>query len=185
VHGLSTSPTSTDTPQSGWTRQRFADPSGVAPVEAISVSGAGHSLPMTGMAQYALQFFGLTSGGTTSPPPSDSTCRVTYTANTWNSGFTADITITSTTAVSGWNLTWTRPGNQQVTNAWNATMSQSGTQVTARNAPYNATIAAGATTTFGLQATLSSRDMGTALDWRSNGRNLDLATRQLFTVLYY
>ena len=51
VHGLSTTPASTDTPGSGWTRQRFADSSGTVPVEAITVSGAGHSLPMTGMAQ--------------------------------------------------------------------------------------------------------------------------------------
>jgi poly(hydroxyalkanoate) depolymerase family esterase len=155
VHGLSTTPTSTDTPQSGWTRQRFAGSSGTAPVEAITVSGAGHSLPMSGMAQYAVEFFGLASGNPTTPPPSDSTCQVTYTANTWNNGFTAQISITSTTTVNGWTLTWAWPGDQHVTSAWNADVTQSGAQATARNAPYNATIAAGAATSFGLQATYS------------------------------
>lgn len=155
VHGLSTTPTSTDAPRSGWTRQRFADSSGTVPVEAITVSGAGHSLPMTGMAQYAVEFFGIASGDSTPPPQSDSTCQVTYTANTWNNGFTADISITSTTTVNGWTLTWAWPGDQHVTGAWNADVTQSGAQATARNAPYNATIAAGAATSFGLQATYS------------------------------
>jgi poly(hydroxyalkanoate) depolymerase family esterase len=59
VHGFGTTPTSTDTPQSGWTRQRWTDSSRTTRVEAISVAGAGHNLPMRGMAQYAIQFFGL------------------------------------------------------------------------------------------------------------------------------
>ncbi len=156
VHGLSTTPTSTDTPQSGWTRQRFADSSGTAQVEAISVAGAGHSLPMTGMAQYAIEFFGLTSTSS-SPPPSSASCRVTYTPNTWANGFTADVRVanTGTSAVNGWTVTWTWPGNQQVTNAWNATVTQSGTQVSARNVAYNGTIAPAATADFGFQATYS------------------------------
>jgi poly(hydroxyalkanoate) depolymerase family esterase len=54
LHGLSTTPTSTDNPQPNWTRERFADR-----VEAITVTGAGHSLPMGGMAAYAIAFFGL------------------------------------------------------------------------------------------------------------------------------
>jgi poly(hydroxyalkanoate) depolymerase family esterase len=59
LHRLSTTPTSTDNPQPQWTRRRFADSSGSVPVEAISVSGAGHSLPMSGMAARAVAFFGL------------------------------------------------------------------------------------------------------------------------------
>jgi poly(hydroxyalkanoate) depolymerase family esterase len=70
VFGLSQTPTSTDTPQQGWTRQRFADSSGTVDVEAISVAGAGHVLPQSGMAAYAIQFFGLngTTPPTTAPP---------------------------------------------------------------------------------------------------------------------
>jgi poly(3-hydroxybutyrate) depolymerase len=59
VHGLPDTPTATDTPQSGWTRRRYADSTGTTRVEAISVAGAGHALPMSGMAAYAIAFFGL------------------------------------------------------------------------------------------------------------------------------
>jgi poly(hydroxyalkanoate) depolymerase family esterase len=62
LHGLSTTPTSTDNPAPSWTRQRFAEPGGTVRVESISVAGAGHSLPMGGMAAYAIEFFGLTGG---------------------------------------------------------------------------------------------------------------------------
>lgn len=44
VFGLSQTPTSTDTPQSGWNRSRYADTSGTVQVEAYSIQGAGHSL---------------------------------------------------------------------------------------------------------------------------------------------
>ncbi|MFD0971851.1 extracellular catalytic domain type 1 short-chain-length polyhydroxyalkanoate depolymerase [Plantactinospora endophytica] len=178
VHGLSLTPTSTDTPQANWNRRRWTS-GGTTPLEAISVNGAGHSLPMSGMAQAAVQFFGLTGGSptpnpttgtptnpptnpptvppTTTPPPSTGACRVGYSANTWTGGFTANVTVTntSTSAVNGWTVQWSWPGNQQVTNAWNATVSQSGAQVTARNVSYNAAIAAGASVTFGFQGTYS------------------------------
>ncbi|WP_407564218.1 alpha/beta hydrolase family esterase [Streptomyces sp. 184] len=59
VSGLSRTPTSTDQPQPGWTRDRFADTSGTVQVEAVSIQGAGHSLPMSGMAGAAVSFFGI------------------------------------------------------------------------------------------------------------------------------
>ncbi|MET8850097.1 PHB depolymerase family esterase [Amycolatopsis sp. NPDC004625] len=59
VSGLSQNPTSTDTPQAGWNRRRFADGSGSVRVEAYSIQGAGHSLPAGGMAAVAIAFFGL------------------------------------------------------------------------------------------------------------------------------
>ncbi|MDQ1287096.1 MAG: hypothetical protein QG622_661 [Actinomycetota bacterium] len=60
VFGINQTPTSTDTPKSGWNRSRFANSSGTV-VEAYSITGAGHSLPSAGMAQYAVDFFGLSS----------------------------------------------------------------------------------------------------------------------------
>ena len=45
VHGLSQTPTSTDSPQSGWTRTRYANGSGQVQVEAISMAGVDHGLP--------------------------------------------------------------------------------------------------------------------------------------------
>jgi mannan endo-1,4-beta-mannosidase len=52
-------------------------------------------------------------------------------------------------AISGWTVTWTFANGQTVTQAWNATVTSSGSTVTARNVSYNGTLAAGATTTFG------------------------------------
>jgi acetylxylan esterase len=59
VLGVSQTPAVTDQPQAGWTRTRYGGTAVGAPVEAISVQGAGHVLPLAGMAAMAIQFFGL------------------------------------------------------------------------------------------------------------------------------
>ncbi|MEU4397124.1 cellulose binding domain-containing protein [Micromonospora orduensis] len=94
---------------------------------------------------------------TTPPPGGGAGCAVKYTANSWNNGFTADVQITNTgsSAINGWTLTYSLPSGQTVTNAWNATVSQSGSTVTARNAGHNGSIAPGGTASFGYQGTLN------------------------------
>ncbi|MEH1027192.1 cellulose binding domain-containing protein [Micromonospora profundi] len=94
---------------------------------------------------------------TTPPPGGSSGCAVKYTPNSWNNGFTADVQITNTgsSTINGWTLNYTLPSGQQVTNAWNATVSQSGSSVTARNAGHNGSIAPGGTASFGYQGTLN------------------------------
>jgi len=102
---------------------------------------------------------GTGTGGSSSGPAS--TCSVTYqTTSQWTGGFTANVTVnnTGTTPISGWTAGFTFPGDQKVTNAWNATVSQSGEAVTATNASYNGTIAAGSSTSFGFQGTWTSSD---------------------------
>ena len=69
VLGVSQTPSSTDTPVSGWTRTRYDDSAGTAEVEAYSIAGAGHVLPEAGMAAYAIHFFGLDTTTPASPPP--------------------------------------------------------------------------------------------------------------------
>ncbi|UED86713.1 extracellular catalytic domain type 1 short-chain-length polyhydroxyalkanoate depolymerase [Streptomyces profundus] len=59
VHGLSQTPSFTDQPQPGWERENFADAGGTVWVESITVRGAGHTLPMSGMAAEAISFFGI------------------------------------------------------------------------------------------------------------------------------
>jgi hypothetical protein len=88
------------------------------------------------------------------------TCSVTYTKNEWGGGVTASVTIanTGTAALNGWTLTFTFPGDTTVTSAWNATVTQSGAAVTARNAAYNGTIAAGANVSFGFQGAWAASD---------------------------
>jgi hypothetical protein len=73
------------------------------------------------------------------------------TQSAWGSGAVVNVTIknTGTTAINGWNLTWTFSGNQKITSIWNAGYTQNDTSVTAKNALYNATIAAGRTVSFG------------------------------------
>jgi cellulase/cellobiase CelA1 len=98
-----------------------------------------------------------TSPPPTSPPPGNTACRVTYKTNTWNTGFTADLTVANTgsSPINGWTLTWSFPGNQRVTSAWSATVTQSGAAVTARNMSYNASVPPGGSASFGFQGTYS------------------------------
>lgn len=151
VFGLSQTPTSTDSPQSGWTRRRFADSSGTVDVEAYAIAGAGHDLPHPGMAADAIHFFGLDGGGGTggSPP-----CHVTATVGSWTGGMTKNITIanTGTSAINGWSLAFTLPSGQTITSGWNAAYSGGSGQITATNLSYNATLAPGASTGIGFQA---------------------------------
>ena len=53
------------------------------------------------------------------------------------------------TAVTGWTVQWTFANGEQITQLWNATYTTSGSTVTARNAAWNGTLAANASTTFG------------------------------------
>jgi cellulase/cellobiase CelA1 len=72
---------------------------------------------------------------------------VSYTVtNQWNGGFGANIAITNTgsTAWNNWTLKFTFPGNQQVTQLWNGSVTQSGSSVTVTNASYNGQVTAGA-----------------------------------------
>ncbi len=80
--------------------------------------------------------------------------------NEWQGGLTANLTVTNTgtTAVNGWTVTFSFPGDTKVTSAWNATVTQSGAAVTAKNMSYNASIAPGGNVSFGFQGTWTSND---------------------------
>ncbi|MFI7624288.1 cellulase family glycosylhydrolase [Micromonospora echinofusca] len=83
-------------------------------------------------------------------------CRVAYSANQWPGGFTANVAVTNLgDPIDGWRLTWTFPAGQQVTSAWNATVSAVGADVTAVNLGYNAAIGTNATASFGFNGTWS------------------------------
>jgi poly(hydroxyalkanoate) depolymerase family esterase len=180
VLGVSQTPTSTDSPASGWTRTRYAGSAGTVQVEAYSIAGAGHVLPESGMAAYAIHFFGLdsttppttppaspppTTPPPTSPPPTSlapgSACHVSYTKSSeWAGGFVASLTVgnTGTSPISGWKLAFSFPGDQRITSAWNATVSQSGETVTATNASYDSAISPGSNVSLGFQGTWTSND---------------------------
>jgi hypothetical protein len=80
-------------------------------------------------------------------------CAITYrTSSQWQTGFVAEVSVanTGTVAINGWSLAFTYPGDQHITSAWNAAVQQNGTAVTATNLGYNASIAPGASATFGV-----------------------------------
>ena len=58
-------------------------------------------------------------------------------------------------AINGWSLSWTFPSGQRVTQAWNATVTSSGDQHTAKNVSYNATIGTNAAVSFGFNGSWS------------------------------
>ncbi|MEU3840446.1 glycoside hydrolase family 48 protein [Streptomyces sp. NPDC028635] len=118
--------------------------------------GAVRRLTTAAAAALVLTLPMLASGATTAHAAA-LRCSVDYKTNDWGSGFTADLTLTNrgTEAVDGWTLTYAYSGNQQLSNGWNGTWSQSGRTVTVKNASYNGTIAAGAAVGTGAQFTYS------------------------------
>lgn len=83
-------------------------------------------------------------------------CNVTYTANSWGSGFTAAVRINNLgDALTGWTLRFTFPGNQRVTQGWSANWTQSGANVTATNMSWNGNLATGASTEIGFNGSYS------------------------------
>src|SRR3954452_11227906 len=78
-------------------------------------------------------------------------CSVSYAVSSqWQGGFGANVTITNLgDPLPGWTLTWSYGAGQSVTQAWNATVTQSGSAVTATNVSYNGSVPAGGTVSFG------------------------------------
>jgi pectin methylesterase-like acyl-CoA thioesterase len=86
----------------------------------------------------------LASVGTMAAAPAQAAagCRVDYKITSqWTGGFGGDMTVTNLgDTLNGWTLTWSFTAGQTVTQAWNATVTQSGSTATATNASYNASI---------------------------------------------
>ncbi|MFI7543941.1 cellulase family glycosylhydrolase [Actinoplanes sp. NPDC049599] len=89
-----------------------------------------------------------------SPPPAGKTCTATYAViGQWGGGFQGAVTVKAgNAAITSWTVTWTWPSGQRFTNTWNATVSGTGDAVTARNAPYNGSVPAGGSTSWGFTA---------------------------------
>ncbi|RZL64036.1 MAG: cellulose-binding protein, partial [Rhodococcus sp. (in: high G+C Gram-positive bacteria)] len=102
----------------------------------------------------------LITGGTVAGAPVASAapaCRVDYVVSSqWSNGFGANVTITNLgDAVSSWRLTWSFSAGQTVTQAWNTSLTQSASTVSASNAPYNGSLGTGASTQFGFNGSLT------------------------------
>lgn len=84
-------------------------------------------------------------------------CQVTYAVtSTWTPGFVGDIKLTNLgDPVTSWQLTWSFPAGQTVTQGWNGVFSQSGDTVTVTNAVGNGTLTTGASAYLGFYGTWS------------------------------
>jgi hypothetical protein len=98
-------------------------------------------------------------------------CSVQYTiASQWQGGFGANVTIKNLgDPISSWTLVWSYGAGQQVTQFWNATVTQSGAQVTAKNVSYNGSVATNATTSFGFNASWNNSSNPAPTSFTLNG----------------
>ncbi len=90
-----------------------------------------------------------TATGTAAP----GSCQVTWSVvNSWSGGFQLGFTVTNpgAAATAGWNVGFSWPGTQAITQIWSASATQSGAAVSVTNASYDGSLAAGGSTTFGL-----------------------------------
>jgi hypothetical protein len=119
---------------------------------ALTTASAGTAGSQT-VAPYSAALLTLQPGSA----PGTGGCRVGYSVNDWGSGFTAALVLTNTgtTPVNGWTLSFAWPGNQRLSNGWNATWTQSGSTVTGTSLSYNGSLAPGASTTVGFNAAYS------------------------------
>jgi hypothetical protein len=98
-------------------------------------------------------------------------CRVQYAIGSqWGGGFSATVTVTNLgDAVNGWTLRWSFTAGQVVTQAWNATATQSGTAVTAVNAGWNGALATNGSTSFGFNGSWNNASNPVPATFSLNG----------------
>ncbi|MEU3455779.1 cellulose binding domain-containing protein [Micromonospora sp. NPDC006766] len=72
----------------------------------------------------------------------------------WPGGFQGEVNVRNTGAapIAGWTIRFTFANGQRISQSWNADLTQSGAQVTARNVSWNGALAPGAQTAFGFLA---------------------------------
>ncbi|WP_405109322.1 cellulase family glycosylhydrolase [Micromonospora sp. NBC_01405] len=109
---------------------------------------------VTGAVALLVAGLGMTTAGSAQAA---SGCRVAYQVSSqWQGGFGANVGVTNLgDPLNGWRLTWTFPSGQRVTQAWNATVTSAGNDVTAADVGYNAAIATNATVSFGFNGSWS------------------------------
>lgn len=105
------------------------------------------------------------ASASSSPSPSASTsqstgaCTATYKiVSSWTGNFQGEVTVknnSTTAALNGWTTKWTYANGQAITQIWSGVLTASGSNITVKPMPYNTTIPAGASTTFGFLATQS------------------------------
>ncbi|GAA0309220.1 glycoside hydrolase family 18 chitinase [Streptomyces polychromogenes] len=106
----------------------------------LAATAAALALPVAGLI------------GLAGPAQAAASATATYTkVSDWGTGFEGKWTVknTGTTTLSSWTVEWDYPAGTQVTSAWDATVTSSGTHWTGKNVGWNGTLAPGATISFG------------------------------------
>ncbi len=113
-------------------------------------------------AAYTPVSYTTSDGPTPSPSPSTSPstspagpgCKLASSVtSSWPGGYQLQLTVSSTqsTASSGWSAGFSFGDSaESIANSWNATVSQSGTRVSATSASFNGAVPGGGSTTFGM-----------------------------------
>ncbi|GAB3828211.1 glycoside hydrolase family 9 protein [Dactylosporangium cerinum] len=145
---------------------------------SILASSTGPSITLTGLTpatDYVLmvrakdtagQFSGFSAAATARTLPANAGgCRVAYSTNGWDTGFTGSVTITNggTTAWTSWTLAFTFPGNQRVTQGWSGRWSQTGSTVTVTNETWNGAVPAGGTVSLGFNGSYTGTNANPAV----------------------
>jgi Glycosyl hydrolase family 62/Cellulose binding domain len=84
-------------------------------------------------------------------------CSVNYAVSSqWQGGFGANVSLTNLgDPLTSWTLTWSFSAGQTVTQAWNTSLTQSGSAVTARNTTYNGSVPTNGMVSFGFNGSWS------------------------------
>ena len=85
------------------------------------------------------------------------TCTVQYqNLNDWGAGATININITNNgPAITSWTLAFSFAGNQTLSNGWNGVYTQTGQNMSVKDAGYNGSLATGGSTSTGFNLTYS------------------------------
>ncbi|MEU8006516.1 glycoside hydrolase family 9 protein [Catellatospora sp. NPDC049111] len=137
--------------------------------DALLATVTGTTYAVTGLtAATAYQFYvvAIDAAGNASTPSSAvslttlpnnpaGSCQVTYGSNDWGTGFTGNVTVknTGTSTINGWTLRFSFTAGQQITQSWSSKYTQTGADVAITNEAWNGTLAPGASTSFGFNAT--------------------------------
>jgi len=101
---------------------------------------------------------------TTNPPPGGACSATSTLISQWNTGFQIEVAVRAgNAAINGWTVRLTFANGQTVTQVWNGVVTGTTSPVSVRNESYNGSVAANASTTFGLIANWSGTNSPPAL----------------------
>ena len=95
-----------------------------------------------------------TTSATPSTIPTGGCTAVYSTVNSQPDGFQGEVVVKAgSAAISKWTVTWTLASGQSISQLWSGELTASGSAVTVKNLSWNGSLAAGATTSFGMTVT--------------------------------